>query len=134
MSLLRHWKIIVCLLAIVAVSGLAGAKFGYQKAKRDMRAKHNPEQWNERAMQAIDAKLQLAPKQRQKIQTLIDEAVDEMKVVQGETVGRTTEIINKLVADLDEELTTEQKEEFAKMKPKESDVTIDLLKVQPRKK
>ena len=134
MSLLRHWKIIVCLLAIVAVSGLAGAKFGYQKAKRDMRAKHNPEQWNERAMQGIDAGLQLSPKQRVKIQTLIDEAVDEMKVVQVETVGRTSEIINKLVADLDKELTAEQKEKFAKMKPKESDVTIDLLKVQPRKK
>jgi len=134
MSLLRHWKIVLCLVTIVAVSGLAGAKFGYQKAKRDLRAKHNPEQWNERAMHSIDAELQLSPKQRVKVQTLIDEAVGEMKVVQGETVGRTTEIINKLVADLEHELTEDQKVKFSKMKPKDSDVTIDLLKVQPRKK
>lgn len=134
MKVLRHWKIIVVLLGIVLLSGYVGARFGYQKAKHDFREKRNPEQWNERAMGNMDRDLKLTPAQHQKIQTLIDEAVDELKVVREQTVSKSTEVVRKLVADVDNELTAEQKVKFSKMKPKESDLTIDVLKVEPRKK
>ncbi|MCD6050167.1 MAG: motif protein [Verrucomicrobia bacterium] len=134
MRFLRHWKIVVVLLGIVLASGYAGARFGYDKAKRDMRARHNPEQWNERAMRGIEEGLKLSPEQRQKIQRLIDAAVDDMKVVRVETVERTTGIVKKLVVDVENELTEEQRVKFSKMKPKQSDMSLDLLKVEPRKK
>lgn len=134
MKLLRHWKIVGLLLCLVLVSAYAGGRFGYQKAKRDMRARHNPEQWNEQVMRVLDRDLKLEPAQRAKIEKLIDDAVDELKVVQGDTLEKTTVIINKLVEDVDGELSPEQKEKFTKMKPKQTDVTLDLLKVQPRKK
>jgi phosphomannomutase len=124
----------VVLLGIVLASGYAGARFGYDKAKRDMRARHNPEQWNERAMRGIEEGLKLSPEQRQKIQRLIDAAVDDMKVVRVETVERTTGIVKKLVVDVENELTEEQRVKFSKMKPKQSDMSLDLLKVEPRKK
>jgi predicted Holliday junction resolvase-like endonuclease len=134
MSVLRHWKIVVVLLGIVLLSGYVGARFGYQKAKRDFREKRNPEQWNERAMKSLDKDLKLTPEQHQKIQKLIDESVDELKVVREETVAKSKEIVQKLVTDVDNELTAEQKEKFSNMKPKDSELTIDILKVEPRKK
>jgi len=134
MNVLRHWKIVVVLVGIVLASAYVGARFGYQKAKHDLREKRNPEQWNERAMRSMDKDLNLTPEQHQKIQTLIDEAVDELKVVREQTVSKSTEVVRKLVADADNELTAEQKVKFSKMKPKESDLTIDVLKVEPRKK
>ncbi len=134
MSVLRHWKIVVVLLGIVLLSGYVGARFGYQKAKRDFREKRNPEQWNERAMKSLDKDLKLTPEQHQKIQKLIDESVDELKVVREETVAKSKEVVQKLVADVDNELTAEQKEKFSNMKPKDSELTIDILKVEPRKK
>lgn len=134
MSLLRHWKIILVMVSIVLVSAIAGAKFGYEKGKRYMRNRNKPDNWNERVMRGLESDLKLNAEQKQKVQVLLDNAVEELNGVRVQTIAKTTDVVRKLVDDVDNELTPEQKAKFSKMKPKDSDMSLDILKVEPRKK
>ena len=128
------WKIAALLAAIVCLSAFAGYYFGFQVAKAKARARSNPDAWNVSAMRAIDRDLKLTPPQRQKIQAIIDDGVVELKSIRLDTVKKTDAVLDRVIAEVERELTPEQQVEFAKLKKKRSPTTIDLLKVEPRKR
>ena len=55
-------------------------------------------------------------------------------VIHNDTVGHASAVINVLLGHIENELSPEQSEIFNTMRPKESDMTVDLLKVDPAKK
>ena len=50
-------------------------------------------------------------------------------MIRADTITRTTNVIWRLVAEVEQELTPEQRQAFEVMKPKPADLTLDMLKV-----
>jgi len=58
--------------------------------------------------------------------------VRELQAIRLETVAHSTNVIWRLVAEIEQELTPEQRRAFEATKPTPSDLTLDVLKVKPR--
>lgn len=127
------WKIILVLLGIVLVSFVAGAFLGAKLTERSLKRRHAPEMWNQTVMKALQQHLKLTPEQTQKIQTIIDGGVDEMKGIRLDTIGKTDAVFERMIASIEKELTPEQNTELQKLKQQRMATTIDMLKVEPRK-
>jgi hypothetical protein len=125
-----RWRIIVVLVALVFVSGYAGGLIGARiQRKKDWRRSH-PEAWNVSAMHTLESRLKLTPEQKEKVQSILDSGVVELKAVRVDTIARADAVIDRMIAAADRELTPEQRIEFAKMKREETN--LDVLKVEPR--
>jgi predicted Holliday junction resolvase-like endonuclease len=123
------------LLALVCVSVLTGGLIGRRYARMEFERRSDPSHWNETAMRDLDRALKPTPEQRQKIQDHIDGAVEELKSVRAETIRQSTEIIVRLVGQVDKELTPEQRVAFQRFKPTQSDLSnLNFLNVETRKK
>jgi DNA-binding MarR family transcriptional regulator len=131
MKISRHWKIASCLLAIVVVSGLAGSLIGHRVARRQLEVRNNPENWNEHVAREFDRIVKPTPGQGAKIQAILDQAVRELQAIRLDTIARSTNVIGRLVTDVDRELTPEQRKAFEVMKPRSAELTLEVLKVKP---
>jgi hypothetical protein len=129
-----RWKITAILVAIVLASGLAGGFVGFQWAKIKARKRSNPETWNVQAMRALERRLVLTPEQHGRVQAILDGGVEELKGLRIETIAQSNRVLDRMVAEVEQELTLEQRVEFAKFKPKNVQANLDMLKVEPRKK
>jgi hypothetical protein len=131
MKLLRQWKIVLYLLAIIVASGLAGGLIGHRVARCQLEARNNPANWNEHVGREFDRVVNPTPEQGAKLQAHLDNAVRELQAIRAETIARSTNVIWRLVTEVEQELTPEQRRAFEVMKPKPSDLTLDVLRVKP---
>ncbi len=129
MNLRRYLIIILCLVGLSLVSGLAGSLIGHRMARCQLEARNNPENWNEHVAQEFNRLVKPTPEQAPRIQAHLDKAVQELIAIRADTIARTTNVIWRLVADVEHELTPEQRKAFEVMKPKPADLTLDMLKV-----
>jgi len=132
MNPMRHWKIIATLAGIVLVSFAAGFMTGFQSKQVKLERRFDPAQWNVYAMNTLQRKLDLSPDQQVRIQTIIDQTVDEMKTLHQGTVEQTSQIVHRMLDAVGKELTPEQREIAKTLSPSSDEVTIDLLKVSPK--
>ncbi len=132
MNLRRYSIIILCLVGLSLVSGLAGGLIGHRVARCQLEARNNPENWNERVGQEFERLVKPTPAQAPKIQAHLDKAVQELLVIRADTIARTTNVIWRLVWEVEQELTPEQRKAFEVMKPKPVDLTLDVLKVRSK--
>ena len=133
MKWFAHWKIVLCLLAIVVASGAAGGLIGYRAARQQIEQRNDPDNWNEHVGKVFDRTVKPTAEQGAKIQAHLDKAVRELQVIRLETIARSTNVISRLVAEVDQELTPEQKKAFEAMRPKSEEITLNLLNVKPPK-
>lgn len=129
MKPLRHWKLLLGLAALVAGSALGGALLGHGFARRQFEARSDPANWNEHVAREFDRIVKPNPDQATRIQAHLEKAVRDLQAIRLETIGRSTNVIWRLVAEVEQELTPEQQKAFEAMKPKPSDLTLDVLKV-----
>jgi hypothetical protein len=129
MSGFRHWRVLSCLLALALMSFCAGLLFGHRCARRQFEARRDLDNWNEHVGRKFDAVVRPDPAQSARIQARLDQAVRELEAIRRDTIARSTNVIGRLVADVDQELTPEQRRAFATMKPKPGELTLDVLKV-----
>lgn len=135
MSSTGTWKTVICLVALVLVSGLAGALLGRRWARSEFECRSDPSHWNQRAMHDLERLVKLTPQQRAKIQGHLDAAVAELKGIRHDTVSRSTAIVMRLVDEVDADLTPEQRLAFQRMKPKRSELSdLNILNVGAEKK
>ena len=128
------WKIILVLLCIVLVSAAAGGIVGAKFTEHLLKKRHAPEMWSQTVMHALQHRLKLNPEQTQKTQAIIDGGVEEMKTIRLETIARTDAVIERLITEIDRNLTPEQSAELQKLKLQRAPTTVDVLKVESRKK
>jgi hypothetical protein len=133
MKLLQHGRIILSLLALILVSGLAGGLIGHRAARQHLEERNDPERWNEHVAGVFDRTVRPTPEQAPRIQAHLDKAVRELQTIRLDTITRSTNVIWRLVAEVERELTPEQRLAFETMKPRPSDLTLDLLNVKPPK-
>jgi hypothetical protein len=132
MNSVSQWKIVVGLAAVILGSGLAGGLIGHGFARRQFETQNDPANWNEHVSHEFDRIVKPTPEQGTRIQGHLDKAVRELQGIRLETIARSTNVIWRLVAEVDRELDPEQRKAFETMKPRASDLTLDVLKVNPR--
>lgn len=123
----RRFKAGCLVTVLVFVSVIVGVFLGVVLEKAIAKKRENPAFWNEAALKQLE-KLHPTEAQRTRFKELVSGAVDELTVVRTETITNVQTILIRVLADLDKELTPEQHEQFEKMKPKTSDMSLDLLK------
>jgi hypothetical protein len=129
MNPLRHWKFASALAAVIAASLVAGALAGHRMARRRLETRNDPVSWNQHVMEEFDRTVSPTPEQAARLQKHLDVAVGELKEIRADTIRRSTNVIGRLVADVERELTPEQARAFERMKPKPGELTLDVLKV-----
>jgi DNA-binding MarR family transcriptional regulator len=131
MKWLQHWKVLVALLGLAAVSGLGGGLIGHRIARVRLDERNDPANWNEHVAREFDRLVKPTPEQEPKVQEHLNQAVRELQAIRLETIARSTNVIWRLVGEVERELTPEQRRAFEAMKPKASDLTLDVLRVKP---
>lgn len=131
MKPLRSWKTWVCLLGILGAVALSGGVIGHRMARRHLESRNDPTTWNEHVTREFERIVRPTPEQGARIQVHLDHAVDELKAIRLETIARSTQVIWRLVSEVERELTPEQRQAFEAMKPKPSEVTLDVLHLSP---
>lgn len=132
---LRHpWKIGLGLLALVAISALAGVLLGHRLARKQLESRNNPETWNKHVTREFKRIVKPTPDQATRIQVHLDKAVRELQEIRRDTIARSTNVIWHLAGEVDRELTPEQQQAFRTMKPKPADVGLEVLHLPPAKR
>lgn len=127
----QRWKIAVSLVALVAVSAGTGAVLGHHIARRQIDARNNPENWNDDVRREFERLIRPTPDQRPKVEGHLARAVRELQAIRLDTIRRSTNVIWQLVGDVERELTAEQRKAFETLKPRPSDLSLDVLNVTP---
>ena len=130
---MKYWKIILVLVVIALLSGYGGGIVGYRIAKEKARRRSNPEAWNVTAMRVLEDRLKLAPAQIEKVQAVMDANVVDLVATREETMVKTNAILEKMVAQIERELTPEQAVELLKLRTERKPVPLEMLYVEPRK-
>ena len=130
---MKHWKIILALLAIALLSAYGGGIVGYRVAKEEARRRSNPEAWNVTAMRVLERRLKLTPAQIEKVQAAVDAGVVDLTAVREGTIAKTNVILDRLIEQIDNELTPEQAVEMLKLRAERKPASLEMLNVEPRK-
>lgn len=130
---MKYWKIILALIAIAVLSGYGGGIVGYRIAKEKVRRRSNPEAWNVTAMRVLEERLKLSPEQVGKVQGVMDANVVDLIATREETMAKTNVILERMVAQIEKELTPEQAAELLKLRSERKPVPLEMLYVEPRK-
>ncbi|MES2573038.1 MAG: hypothetical protein V4710_23650, partial [Verrucomicrobiota bacterium] len=110
------WKIALLLAGIVGVSILCGVAIGIKLTQRAVQRHNNPAAWKEIATSVLEHRLKLTPAQAPRVQTILESGVEEMKGIRRDAVTRTNGVIERLIAEIEKEITPEQRVEFEKLK------------------
>ena len=132
MKVMTHPKTVSALVALMLVCGLAGFLVGHRMERKQIEVRNDPGAWNEHVSREFDRIVQPTPEQGIRIQASLDQAVKELQDIRLDTIARSTNVIWRLIAQVEKELTPEQLKAFEQMKPGPSDLTLDLLRVAPQ--
>ncbi len=132
MNLSRSWKIGSGLVALIAVSALTGALVGHCLARKQLEARNNPQTWNKHVTREFNRIVKPTPEQAARIQVYLDNAVRELQEIRRDTIGRSTNVIWRLAAEVDRELTPEQQRAFRTM-TRPDKLGLEVLHLPPAK-
>lgn len=130
----KQARILVDLVALAAVSALVGGLIGRRIGRLEMESRNNPSTWNEHVSREFDRIVKPTPEQTPRVQAHLDRAVLELQAIRQDTVSRSTNVIGRLIAEVEKELTPEQQKAFETMKPKPGDLDLDVLNNTPPKR
>lgn len=115
MSGLRHWKVILALMALFGLGAATGTVVTLKFVKRAIEGRTNPERMSSSLLQEYQRRLRLTPEQVEKIRPILQRTGREMWELRSEMAGRTFQVIRASHEEIAAELTPEQREEFARV-------------------
>lgn len=110
-------KILFLLSLLVLVSAAAGFFVGIILSSVINKKKEDPKFWKESAMKQL-AKLQPTETQRKNFDTRIDVSVQELVELRRQGIRNVWDVIERTLADVEKDLTSEQKEKLKEIRPK----------------
>ncbi len=119
----RRTKAAFLLALLVVVSVAVGFFLGIVLSSIISKKKEQPAFWKQAATKHLE-KLHPTDEQRKKFEARTDSAVKELADLQKEGVARIWDVVNRATADIDKELTPEQRDIFEKIKPREKSAGI----------
>lgn len=116
MRLLRHWKMILGLLAIFIAGMGTGGFLAIAGIIKIVKHQAKPEVWLDARMAEMDHKLKLTPEQKAKIRPLLEGVVDQFHGIVNQGFADFLIVIGEAHDKVNAELTPEQREEWSKMR------------------
>jgi len=116
MSLGRHWKIGLCLVAIFAAGAVTGAMLTVRMVKAYIARQATLDRWAGNAMKDYQKKLDLTPAQAEKLKPVFEEAAKELREIRSNTTSNTIQVLRKMNEDVSRDLTPEQQKKLDEIK------------------
>src|SRR5262245_24833648 len=114
MKVLRHWKMILGLMAIFAAGVGTGGVGVVLLLVRTFTTPVSTQNWVDGRMKEFDRKLKLTPEQKDKIRPILANAVEQLRSIGADAFQRAVAIAGQAHADVSKELTAKQQDEFNK--------------------
>jgi uncharacterized membrane protein len=119
MSVLRHWKIILCMGAIFVVGAVTGGALTlravHSTVLRTLARNGLFGDWASTTMKRFQARLKLRPEQVQKIQPILEDTGRELKATTREAFAQVVSITVRSNDQVAKELDSDQRLIFEKM-------------------
>jgi uncharacterized membrane protein len=119
MSILRHWKIVLCIGAIFVVGAITGGaltlKAVHTTILRTVVRNGLFGDWPNSTMKRLQARLKLRPEQVQKIRPILEDTGKELKGTTREAFGQIVSITTRNNEMVAQELDPEQRRIFDQM-------------------
>ena len=112
---MRHWKVMLALVALFALGAATGSVITLKVVKRAIEGRTNPERLSQSLLGEYQRRLKLTPEQVDKIKPILQRTGREMRDLRSEMAGRTFQVIRASHEEIAAELTPEQREEFARL-------------------
>ncbi|MEW6304913.1 MAG: hypothetical protein AB1705_15675 [Verrucomicrobiota bacterium] len=116
MNSLRHWKIVLILVAIFAAGGVTGSVLTLRGVKSAVNKGALTDAWARGALKVYTTRLQLTPEQAHKLQPVFDQAGKDLKGVRQRAMMDALSVLRVMNEQVEPELQPEQKERLQQMK------------------
>jgi hypothetical protein len=127
MILLRHWKMIVGLMAIFGTGVGTGGVGMIVLLHKVFTSPVSTQRWVDDKMADLDRKLKLTPEQKAKIRPIVTAAAERFRAIGGETFEKLVVTAEQAHADVAKELNPQQQAEFNKMRAQVINSLRDLF-------
>jgi hypothetical protein len=112
----KHWKIIGLLLLVFFAGSVTGGVGTYLFTKRALEAAFDFDRWPDRGVRILDERMRLTPEQKVRVRVVQERLAGEMKEHFRQSMAESGRILLSGAAEIDEELTDEQRLIHAEMK------------------
>ena len=116
MSILRHWKMILGLLAIFIAGMGTGVALTIGGIMKIVSHQSKPEVWVQGRMAELRHGLKITPEQEKKMRPILEKAGERFKGVVSKGFAEMLGIVNDTHDEINQELTPEQQKQFAKLR------------------
>jgi Spy/CpxP family protein refolding chaperone len=112
----KFWKIIGLLLLVFLAGGVTGGVGTYVFTKRALEAAFDFDRWPDRGVKMLDDRLTLTPEQKVRVRVIQERLAQQMKEHFRDSMAESGRILLSGGAEIDAELTAEQRVIHAEMK------------------
>ena len=116
MILLRHWKMILGLMALFGTGVGTGGVGTIVLLNRVFSSPIDTDRWVNSRMEDLDRKLKLTPEQKAKIRPIVVAAAERFRAIGEETFNNMIATAEQAHAEVAKELTPQQQIEFSKLR------------------
>jgi Spy/CpxP family protein refolding chaperone len=131
MNVLRHWKILLSLVAIFLVGAVTGGLLTLQVVKHEIRKRTDPQTWATTTLKQFQQRLELSPEQADKLRPIFDQRAEDLKQIRNNTVRDLLLIVQETNEQVDRELTPEQQAKFDQLKQELRNQLRERFKARP---
>lgn len=118
MSILRHWKMIVGLMAIFGTGVGTGGVGTLVVLHKVFTSPVATQRWTDSKLTDLEEKLKLTAEQKRRIRPIVEKAARRFREIGGEAFDKIIATAEQTHAEVAKELTPEQQPEFNRMRPK----------------
>ncbi|MFZ4765378.1 MAG: hypothetical protein ACOYMN_10530 [Roseimicrobium sp.] len=129
MSLLRHWKLVLGLMAIFGAGVGTGAVGTVVLLQRIFTRPEPAKRWADSRLGELEARLKLSPQQKEKLRPIIEDASQRFREIGAETFSKIMATAEQTQGRFASVLSPEQQVEFQRMRPQ---VTAKLRELAQR--
>lgn len=109
MSILRHWKMILGLLALFTAGLVAGMLLAVGGIMKMVKHQARPEVWVKARVGEMDRALKLNPEQREKVKPILEEAAGRVREIVRDGFGKMIVVVGETQDKISGVLDAEQK-------------------------
>jgi hypothetical protein len=116
MSILRHWKMILGLLALFAAGVATGMVLAVGGIMKIVSHQSKPEVWVKGRVAELNHALALSPEQQAKTKPILENSAKRVREVIAEGFGKMLAIVQDTHEEINNELTPEQQKKWGKLR------------------
>lgn len=107
---MKRWQLVLAMSVVFFCGALLGGVITLRSVQRRFAERMNPNTWSPRTMNWLTEELTLTADQQNKMQPAVSRMVDELKRLQTNVDAERKAIYGKLLMEIFEDLTVEQRE------------------------